>query len=178
MQLLVVADSRPLALAPAVRAEIRALDPTGPITEVSTVEAELGESLAVRRFQAQLLSLFSSLALLLAAVGIFGLMTQLVTRRTEEIGVRMAVGAAPNDVLRMVLRQGLLLVAAGGVVGTAGALIIARLLKSLLYGVSAGDLLSYAAAAAVMALTAAIACAIPAWRAAHLDPMAALRNDG
>jgi ABC-type antimicrobial peptide transport system permease subunit len=105
-------------------------------------------------------------------------MSQLVTRRTEEIGLRMALGAAPNDVLRMVLRQGLMLAAAGGVVGAAGAFVMARLLKSLLYGVSAGDPLSYAAAAAVMALAVAIACAIPAWRAAHLDPMAALRNDG
>jgi hypothetical protein len=120
MQLLVAANGAPLTLAPAVRAEIRALDPSGPITEVGTVEAEIGESLAVRRFQALLLSLFSLLAVLLAAVGAFGLMGQLVVRRRPEIGLRMALGATPHGVMKMILRHGLLLAAAGGVVGIGG----------------------------------------------------------
>jgi putative ABC transport system permease protein len=178
MQLLVTADGSPLALAPAVRAEIRALDPSGPITELSTVEAEIGESLAVRRFQALLLSLFSLLAVLLAAVGIFGLMGQLVVRRTPEIGLRMALGATPKDVLRMVLGQGVLLAVAGGAAGVCGAFVMARVLKSLLFGVSAADPISYAGAAIVMALAVLLACGIPAWRAARVDPMVALRNDG
>jgi putative ABC transport system permease protein len=178
MQLLVAADGPPLALATPVRAEIRALDPTGPVTAVSTVEAEIGESLAMRRFQALLLSLFSILAVLLAAVGIFGLMGQLVSRRTAEIGLRMALGAAPSDVLRMVLWQGVWMAAIGAAAGICGALVMARVLKGLLYGVGAADPVSYAGAGAVMAVAVLLACGLPAWRAARVDPMVALRNEG
>ena len=178
MQLLVATDGQPLALAPAVRAKIRALDPSGPITELSTVEAEIGESLAVRRFQALLLALFSMLAVLLAAVGIFGLMAQVVVRRTPEIGLRMALGASPQDVLRMVLRQGALFAGVGAVAGICGGFALARVLNHLLFGISAADPISYAGAAVVMALAVAIACGVPAWRAARVDPMVALRNDG
>ena len=178
LQLLITTDGAPLKLAAAVRAEIRALDPAGPVTDVSTVEADIGESLAVRRFQALLLTLFSMLAVLLSAVGIFGLMAQLVVRRTPEIGLRMALGATPRDVLRMVLRQGIVLAAIGAVAGIAGALVLARVLKTMLFGVSAADPLSYAAAALVMALAVFLACGLPAWRAARVDPMDALRDDG
>jgi putative ABC transport system permease protein len=178
MQLLVATDGKPLALAPAVRAEIRALDPAGPITAIGTVEAEIGESLAVRRFQAVLLTTFSMLAVLLAAVGIFGLMAQVVVRRTPEIGLRMALGASPQDVLKMILRQGVLLAAAGAVAGVFGGFALARVLRNLLFGVSAADPISYAGAAFVMALAVLLACGLPAWRAARVDPMVALRNDG
>jgi putative ABC transport system permease protein len=154
------------------------LDPSAPITEVSTVEAEIGESLAVRRFQALLLALFSILAVLLAAVGIFGLMAQVVVRRTAEIGLRMALGANSGDVLAMVLRQGVLLAVAGGAAGIVGAFGMARLLNSLLFGISAVDPISYGAAALVMALAVLIACGLPAWRAARVDPMSALRQEG
>jgi putative ABC transport system permease protein len=174
----VVTDGKPLALAPAVRAEIRALDPAGPITDISTVEADIGESLAVRRFQALLLALFSLLAVLLAAVGIFGLMAQVVVRRTPEIGLRMALGASPQDVLKMVLRQGVQLAAAGAVAGIFGAFAMARVLRNLLFGVSAADPISYAGAAVVMGFAVLLACGLPAWRAARVDPMVALRNDG
>jgi len=136
MQLLIAGSGPPFALVPAVRAEIRALDQSAPVTEISTVEAEIGESLTVRRFQALLLSLFSVLAVLLAAVGIFGLMAQLVVRRTPEIGVRMALGATPQEVLKMVLRQGVLLAAVGAAAGLCGAFVVGRVLKSLLFGVS------------------------------------------
>src|SRR5262249_27346454 len=178
MQLLVATDGNPLALAPAVRAEIRALDPSGPVTAISTVEADIGESLAVRRFQAVLLTTFSLLAVLLAAVGIFGLMAQVVVRRTPEIGLRMALGAGPQDVLNMVLRQGVQLALAGAVAGIFGAFAIARVLRNLLFGVSAADPISYAGAGVVMALAVLLACGLPAWRAARVDPMVALRNDG
>lgn len=178
MQLLITSSGPSLALVPAVRTEIRALDPSAPVTEVSTVEAELGESLAVRRFQALLLSLFSVVAVLLAAVGIFGLMAQLVVRRTPEIGIRMALGATPREVLKMVLRQGVLLAAIGAAAGICGAFVMGRVLKSLLFGVSAADPISYAGAIVVMALAVLLACGLPAWRAARVDPMVALRNDG
>jgi putative ABC transport system permease protein len=177
LQLLVASDGPPLALAPAVRAEIRALDPLAPVTELSTVEAEIGDSLAVRRFQAFLLTLFSGLAVLLAAVGIFGLMAQLVIRRTPEIGLRMAVGATPSDVLRMVLRQGAILAAVGAAAGVAGALVLARVLRTMLYGVTPADPVSYGAAAAVMSAAVLLACAIPALRAARVAPLEALRNE-
>ena len=178
MQLLVASDRQPLALAPAVRAEIRALDPSGPITELSTVEANIGESLAVRRFQTLLLALFSVLAVLLAAVGMFGLMAQLVVRRTGEIGLRMALGASPQNVLTMVLRQGVVLATVGVLAGIGGAFAMARLLRSLLFNVSAADPVSYAGAAVVMVVAVALACGLPAWRAARVDPMVALRDDG
>jgi putative ABC transport system permease protein len=177
LQLLVAADGAPLALAPAVRAEIRALDPSAPITGLSTVEAEIGDSLAVRRFQALLLTLFSTLAVLLAAVGIFGLMAQLVVRRTPEIGLRMAVGAAPSDVLRMVLGHGATLAAIGAAAGIAGAFVLARVLRSLLYEVSPADPISYVVAAAVMAAAVLAACAVPAIWAARVAPVEALRNE-
>ena len=177
MQLLVTTDGDPLALVPAVRTEIRALDPSAPVTAIGTVDSEVGESLAVRRFQAWLLGMFSMLAVLLSAVGVFGLMAQLVTRRTAEIGVRMAFGASPRDVVSMVLRQGALFAAAGAVAGLFGAFLLARGLRSLLFGVGAADPLSYVGAAVVMAVSVLVACAVPAWRAARVDPTRALRQD-
>ncbi len=148
------------------------------MTAISTVEALIGESLAMRRFQAWLLALFSMLAVLLAAVGIFGLMAQLVVRRTPEIGVRMALGASPRNVLTLVVREGVLLAAAGALVGICGAFVLARGLQSLLFGVGAADPVSYAGAASVMAMSVVLACALPAWRAARVDPTVALRRDG
>jgi putative ABC transport system permease protein len=177
MQLLIVTDAPPLSLVPTVRQEVRALDPSGPITRISTVDAEIGESLAVRRFQAVLLALFAGLAVLLSAVGIFGLMTQVVVRRTGEIGLRMALGATSRDVLKMVIRQGVLLAAAGGATGILGAFAVARLVQSLLFGVGTADPISYAGAGGVMAIAVLLACGLPAWRAARVDPLVALRDE-
>jgi putative ABC transport system permease protein len=177
LQLLVTTDRDPLALAAAVRAEIRSLDPVTPVSAITTVDALIGDSLAIRRFQAWLLAMFSMLAVLLAAVGVFGLMAQLVARRTPEIGVRMALGARPSDVLAMVLRQGIKLAAAGTALGLFGAFLLAGALRTLLFGVSAADPASYAAAAVVLGLAVLIACAVPAWRAARIDPVLALRQD-
>jgi len=176
MQLLVPTNGDPLSLVASVRAEIRALDRSAPITAVSTVEALVGESLAIRKFQAWLLALFSGLAVVLAAVGIFGLMAQSVVRRTQEIGVRVALGATPSQVLGLVLRQGLLLAAAGIVLGIGGALMVARALRSMLYGVGAADPVSYAAAAALLLMSVVVATVVPAWRASRVDPTVALRE--
>jgi putative ABC transport system permease protein len=178
MQLLVAADGSPLALVPSIRGAIRSLDASAPVTAVNTIEGLIGESLAIRRFQAWLLTLFSMLAVLLAAVGIFGLMAQVVTRRTPELGVRVALGASPSAVLGLVLRQGLWLAAAGTAIGIAGAFLLARGFRSLLFGIGTADPISYAAAAAVMGVSVLIACALPAWRAARLDPTVALRSEG
>jgi putative ABC transport system permease protein len=104
-------------------------------------------------------------------------MAQLVVRRTPEIGVRMALGASPTQVVSMVLRQGALLAASGGVIGLAGAFLLARALRSLLFGVGAGDPISYVGAAAVMGVSVLVACAVPAWRAARVDPTLALRQE-
>jgi putative ABC transport system permease protein len=177
MQLVVATDGDALGMTQAVRAEIRALDPSGPVTAIGTVEGQIGESLAVRRFQAWLLTLFSMLAVLLSAVGIFGLMAQVVVRRTQEIGLRMALGATRQSILGMVMRQGALLGAAGAVLGIAGAIALARALNSLLFGVGAADPVSYGGAAVVMAIAVFLACGLPAWRAARVDPMVALRNE-
>jgi putative ABC transport system permease protein len=177
MQLVVTTDGDPFGLVAAVRAEIRALDRAAPVTAVTTIDAELGESVAIRRFQAWLLAMFSSLAVLLAAVGVFGLMAQLVARRTPEIGVRIALGATPRQVVGMILGQGALLALSGAVIGLLGAFLLARGLRSLLFGVSAGDPISYTAAALVMGLSVLIACAVPGWRAARVDPTLALRQE-
>ena len=178
MQLLIVTDNdNPLALTRAVRGEVRALDPTGPITEITTVDTLIGESLALRRFQALLLALFSILAVLLAAVGIFGLMAQVVSRRTSEIGLRMALGAGRGDVLGMVMRQGLVLAGLGAILGLAGAYALARALQAMLYGVGVTDPVSYVGAMIVLVLSVLLACALPAWRASRVDPMVALRED-
>jgi putative ABC transport system permease protein len=177
MELLVTTDRDPLRLAAGVRAAIRTLDSTAPVTRVSTVEAELGESMASRRFQALLLAAFAGLALVLAAVGIFGLMYHTVTRRTHEIGVRMALGAQSRDVVGMVLRHGLLLTGLGIALGVAGALALSGTIRGLLFGVAPADPASYLAALGLLGGAALVACWLPARRATRVDPLAALRQE-
>jgi putative ABC transport system permease protein len=177
MQLMVTIDRDPLRLAGGVRAAIRMLDSTAPVTKVSTVEAELGESMAGRRFQALLLATFAGLALVLAAVGIFGLMYHTVMRRTHEFGVRMALGAQGRDVVRMVLRQGLLLTGLGVTLGVAGAAALSGTIRGLLFGVAAADPASYLAALGLLGGAALVACWLPARRATRVDPLAALRHE-
>ncbi|MBI4903114.1 MAG: ABC transporter permease [Acidobacteria bacterium] len=176
-QLLIAVNGNPMALAAAVRSEIRALDSLATVTKVSTVEAEVGTTMAARRFQALLLALFAMLALVLAAVGIFGLMYQSVSRRTHEIGVRMALGAQGSDVMGMMLRQGLLLTATGCTIGLAGAFALSRLVRGLLYGVGPADPVTYVAAVLLLAAGAVIACWVPARRATRVDPLVALRHE-
>ena len=121
--------------------------------------------------------MFSILAVLLAAVGIFGLMAQVVSRRTSEIGLRMALGAGRGDVLGMVMRQGLVLAGLGAILGLAGAYALARTLSAMLYGVGVADPVSYAAALGALLAAVLLACALPAWRASRVDPMVALREE-
>jgi ABC-type antimicrobial peptide transport system permease subunit len=177
MELMVTTDRDPLRLAAGVQAAIRTLDSTAPVTRVSTVEAELGESMAIRRFQALLLAAFAGLALVLAAVGIFGLMYHTVTRRTREIGVRMALGAQSRDVVGMVLRHGLLLTGLGIALGVAGALALSGTIRGLLFGVAPADPASYLAALGLLGGAALVACWLPARRATRVDPLVALRHE-
>jgi predicted permease len=165
------------AMAAAVRNEIQSLDKGVAKFDVTTVEQQLGEQTAERRFQTSLIALFSLVALLLSGIGIYGLMHYFVAQRTNEIGVRMALGARYGSVLALVLRQGLTLAGIGIVVGIAGALGLTRLLSSLLYGTTPTDLFTFAAAPTILLGAAGLACWIPARRAARIDPMLALRQE-
>ncbi len=170
-------EGDPLGLAEAARGVIRGIDPLQPIADVRTLDAVLGENSARQRFSAVLLSGFSIAALMLAAVGIYGVLAYSVAQRTREIGVRVALGAAPGRVVGLVVGAGARLVAAGAVVGMAGAWALTGLLKSLLFGVSPHDPLTFLMAPTLLAAVALVAAYLPAWRAARLDPMDALRAE-
>ena len=175
---LVVRAARPMAsLAPDVRAVMKEFDPTLPNTEFIPLGGIVDQAVAPRRLITWLLGAFSSLALLLAAIGLYGVIAYSVSQRTREIGIRLAVGAQRGDVMGMIVREGLKMAAAGVVLGLAASLILTRVLNSLLFGVAATDPLVFAANAAILVFIALLACAIPARRAARVDPMAALRNE-
>jgi putative ABC transport system permease protein len=167
----------PLALAAPVRAAMRALDPTQPIFGLQTVEQLVASSLSQRRFTLTLMLVFGVLALALAAVGIYGVMAYTVAQRTREIGIRVALGARPANVLGMVVGNGMALVAVGTVLGTAGALLLMRAASSLLYGVSSTDATTYVCIAAMLAAVALVATILPARRAMQVDPITALRAE-
>jgi putative ABC transport system permease protein len=154
---------------------IRSVDSTAVLLNVSTLRERLREQNAPRRFQTLLVSLFAAIALALAATGIFGMMHFAVAQRTREIGVRMALGARPANVLRMVMREGFLLVAIGTAAGLAGSLALTRFIRSLLFQVTPGDPLTLAAVSVLLALIALLACFLPARHATRVDPMTALR---
>ena len=141
------------------------------------MEELVARSVSQRRFNLLLLAAFASVALLLAAVGIYGVMSYSVEQRTREIGVRMAMGAQRGDVLRLVIGEGMKLALIGALLGLGGALALTRLLKTLLFGVSATDPLTFIAIAALLISMALLACWIPGRRAAKVDPMVALRID-
>src|SRR5205807_7097587 len=165
----------PSEMASAVRKEIAALDSGVPTYQVATMDQLLSASVANERFNLFLLVLFAALALGLAAVGIYGVLAFGVSRRSREIGIRLALGARPRDVLRLVVRQGMQLVIAGVLLGIAGALALTRLMASLLYGVSPTDPATFVVVSALLPMVALIACYFPARRAMHVDPMVALR---
>ncbi len=167
----------PLALAAAVRREVTALDAAIPVANVRTLDALVAESVSARRFYMLLLGVFAAAALVLAAIGVFGVMSYSVARRTREIGVRMALGAHAGRMLRLVLREALGLAALGVALGVAGALALTRLLSGLLYGVTATDPLTFVAVAATLSAVALLASYLPARRATRVDPMVALRSE-
>ena len=164
-------------LAPAMRQAVWDVDPDQPVTLMRTMEAAVAETLADLRFYTTLLTIFSALAITLAAIGVYGVMSTLVLRRTREIGIRMALGARAEDVLRLVGRRGVMLTAAGTVVGVAGALALTRLLSSWLYEVDPTDPSTFAVVPGFLVVVSLLACFIPARRATKVDPMATLRTE-
>src|SRR5580704_10233268 len=175
--LLRTAHGREAGLAAGVKQVIANIDPDQPISHVMSMEQVLGESLGDWRFYMQLLGIFASVAVLLAAVGIYGVMSYSVNERTHEIGIRIALGAQPADVLKLVTKMGLKLTCIGVVVGAALALGLARLISTFLYGVKPSDPITYVAVALALAAVAFLACYIPARRATKVDPMVALRYE-
>jgi putative ABC transport system permease protein len=164
-------------LTPAARAAIKAFDPNQIIWRAQTLEQLLGTSVAPRRFNMMLLGVFAGVALVLAAVGLYGVMSYSVTWRTHEIGIRMALGADRTNVLRMVIRQGMTLAFIGLALGLIGSFSLSRVLIGLLHGVSATDPLTFTGVSLVLMIVALFACLIPARRATRVDPIIALRTE-
>ena len=177
MTLLIRTNNDPAALAPSVRGVIRSLDPQQPIGEISTMESLLSVSVARQRFSASLVTVFSILALVMAAVGIYGVMSYTVLQRTHEIGVRMALGAQRGDVLKLVLKTGIVLGLIGVVVGLAASFAVTRLLATLLFEVTTTDKATFAAVSVGLFLITLVACYVPARRATKVDPLKALRYE-
>lgn len=175
--LVVRVDDDPLRALPALREAVRAADPELPIYDVSTMERLVRGDTSDRHVAVQTLTGFAGAAVLLAALGLYGLLAQMVRERRTEIGLRMALGASGRGVVRLFLREGAQLVGAGLVLGIILAYAARGTIASLVYGVSPGDSATYVAVAVLLAAIGLGACAIPAWRAAHLDPMQALRNN-
>jgi putative ABC transport system permease protein len=167
----------PLSLVNAAQSEVWALDRNLPVSNVKTMEQRLGEAVARPRFNALLLGLFAALALLLAAVGVYGVISYAVRQRAHEIGVRMAMGASAGDILKLVVGQGLALTLTGVGLGLLGSFGLTRLISGLLFGVGVTDPLTFIAMPALLALVALSACYVPARRATRVDPMVALRRE-
>ncbi|HEY6290078.1 MAG TPA: ABC transporter permease [Terriglobia bacterium] len=177
MCMVVRTDSDPLSLAPSLRRVVHDLDREVPVTQVITGEQIVSHSLASRRFSMVLLGLFAGLALMLAAIGIYGVISYAVTQRTHEIGIRMALGAERGEVLKLVVGQGLALAFVGVAIGLAGAFALSRLLAGLLYAVKPTDPATFAVVSLVLTAVALLASYIPARRATKVDPMVALRYE-
>ncbi|MDT5272319.1 MAG: hypothetical protein QOH49_4505 [Acidobacteriota bacterium] len=175
--LVVRTSVEPTSLVASVRREVYAVDPEQPIANVQTMEEILGEESAQRRVGMTLLAAFAGLALLLASLGIYGVLSFFVAQHTQEIGVRLALGARPRSILALVLGKGMRLALAGLGLGLCGALLLTRLIESQLFGVSASDPFTYAGLALLLALVALLACYLPARKATKVDPMVALRYE-
>jgi predicted permease len=168
---------RPAAIADEVREQVQSLDPTLPVSGAQTLNETVSASLAQRRFSMEMVGLFALTALLLAGLGIYGVISYLVSERTQEIGIRLALGASRSNILRIVLRQGLGLAIVGAAVGLVCALVVSHLMASLLYGIRPTDPLTFAGVAFLFIGVAGLACYLPARRAMKVDPMVALRYE-
>jgi putative ABC transport system permease protein len=177
LHLIIRSSSDRRSMAAALRNEVMSLDKNQPVYNVTSMEASIGESIAARRFTMQLLIIFAMVALILASVGIYGVMSYSVSQRRREIGIRMALGARSKDVVRMMVFQGLKLAGAGVAFGLAGAFAVTRLGAALLYGVSATDATTFITVSIALASIALFASYVPARRAAKVDPMTVLRSE-
>jgi putative ABC transport system permease protein len=177
MNFVIRTQGDPLSLVGAVRKEVHALDPDQPIASVKKMSDWVDSSVAGPRYRTTLLAMFAALAMILAATGIYGVMSYSVAQRTHEIGVRMALGARQLDVLKLVVRQGMLLTLVGVILGLLGAFGLTRVMQSLLFGVTAKDPFTFAVVAALLIAVAFVACFIPARRATKVDPLVALRYE-
>ena len=177
MLLVRVKSGNPLALVPAIKRELQALDPDQAFAHISTMESNIANSLGSRRMMMSLLAAFAGIALLLASVGLYGVMALTVTQRTRELGIRLALGAQRADVFRLVLSQGMLLVLAGLIIGMLGVVGAGRGLQSVLYGVGGFDGPALSVALFALAVVALIACWLPALRATRVDPITAIRTE-
>jgi putative ABC transport system permease protein len=175
--LIVRTASDPRSLAAAVVEVVHRFDPNLPVTNVLTMDSLLADSVSPRRFSSVLVAIFAGLALLLAAIGIYGVMSYTVSQRTQELGVRIALGAQTVDVRRMILGQSLKLTLVGIAIGLAGAFGVARFLASLVFGVGTHDVATFLGVALLLVLVALAAAWIPARRAMRVDPMVALRHE-
>ncbi|MGH9218326.1 MAG: FtsX-like permease family protein, partial [Vicinamibacterales bacterium] len=176
MTLVVKTNGNPLAIAGQVRDAVRAIDRNLPVSDIQTMDAVTASALAQPRFVTLLLALFAGTALTLAAVGIYGTISLLVSERTQEMGIRLALGADGQTILRLVLGQGLVLTAIGVTVGLGGAAILTRTLSGLVYGVGTLDPVTFITVPAMLCVIALLACFIPARRAASVDPITTLRQ--
>jgi predicted permease len=177
MSLVIKTDGDPSALTSSIRETIRRIDPNLPVADVRTMDDVVGAALATPTFTSVLLSIFAALALTLSAIGIYGVLSYVVSRRTREMGIRVAIGATRGNLVWMVLGSGLGLAIVGIAAGLGLALGITRLLRGLLHGVTPADPATFAVVAGLLAAVAAVASAVPAWRASRVDPMLALRSE-
>jgi putative ABC transport system permease protein len=177
MTIVARARENPLSLVSALRSEVKKLDRDIPVYNIRTMDQALGSTLELNRFTMFLVSIFAAVALALAAVGLYGVMSYAVSQRAREIGIRMALGARRGDVMMMVIGQGIRLAGAGILIGLGGALALTRLMETLVFGVSATDPLTYVTIVSLLTLVALLACWIPARRATRVDPMVVLRAD-
>lgn len=177
MNLVIRTQVDPLSIVSSVRKEVQALDPNQPIAAVRTMNDWVARSVSAPRYRTTLLALFAALAMILAATGIYGVMSYSVAQRTHEIGVRMALGARRFDVLKLVVRQGMLLALIGVVIGLGGAFALTRVMSTLLFGITEKDPLTFGVVAALLIVVAFLACFVPARRATKVDPLIALRYE-
>ena len=175
--LLVRTQTEPASLLPALRGAVAKFDPQLPLYNVTTIQGALNDSLSVRRFAVSVLGLFAAVALLLAVSGIYGVISHAVTQRTREIGIRMALGAARRDVFRLILGEGGKLAVTGVALGIIASYVLTQFLRTLLYGITPTDPLTFAAVAFLLLLTALLGCYFPARRASRVDPVIALRSE-
>jgi putative ABC transport system permease protein len=177
MTIVVRTTIEPRSLAATARETVRAFDPNLPVSNVVSMEQVIADALWQPRFNLQLIGLFAGVALMLAAVGLYGVMSYSVAQRTHEVGLRMALGAQRRDVMKLVLRQGMKLTLMGVAVGLFASAAVTRLMTQLLFDVSASDPMTFVAIALILVVVAVVACLLPALRATKIDPMVALRYE-